>query len=171
MRDRTGRRIAIIGMPASGKTTVGRRLAKRMGLRFVDLDDAIEAEAGRSCSAIFADEGEPAFRLRESRALRSMAEGGPVVMATGGGCVLSEENRRTLRDGFTVVWLVASPETAAGRSSGGSRPLLAGADPLTRMRELHAARRDLYAAIADLSFQTDAAGIEELAEAIRDSIA
>lgn len=169
-RTETGLRIAIIGMPASGKTSVGRRLARKLGLRFVDLDDVIEAEAGRSCAAIFAEEGEPSFRARESRALRAMAGGGALVLATGGGCVLAPENREALKAGFTVVWLVATPETAAGRSGGGARPLLAGADPLERMRELHAARSALYASCADLSFSADSAEIDEIVEAICDAI-
>jgi shikimate kinase len=165
------RRIALVGMPASGKSTVGRHLARRMGVPFVDLDDIIEAEAGATCGEIFAGEGEPSFRTRESRALGQVAAGGSVVMATGGGCILAEANRKVLRDKFTVVWLVTEPETAARRSAGGSRPLLAGADPLTRMKQLHAARKDLYAECADISFPTDRVSIEQIVGAIVDALA
>lgn len=164
------RRIALVGMPASGKSTVGRNLAARIGLPFIDLDDIIEAEAGASCGEIFAREGEPSFRARESRALGQVASGGPVVMATGGGCILAEANRTVLRDNFTVVWLVTEPETAARRSAGGARPLLAGADPLTRMKELHAARRGHYSACADLSFITDNANVHQIVKAIVDAL-
>ena len=137
---------------------------------FVDLDDIIEAEAGATCGEIFAGEGEPSFRARESRALGQVAAGGPVVMATGGGCILAEANRGVLRDKFTVVWLVTEPETAARRSSGGARPLLAGADPLVRMKELHAARRDFYADCADVSFVTDRVSVNRIVEDIVDAI-
>jgi len=164
------RRIALVGMPASGKSTVGRHLARRIGLPFVDLDDIIEAEAGATCGEIFAGEGEPSFRARESRALGQVAAGGPVVMATGGGCILAEANRAVLRNKFTVVWLVTEPETAARRSAGGARPLLAGADPLTRMKQLHAARKDLYAECADISFATDRVSIDQIVGAIVDAI-
>ena len=165
-----GRRIALVGLPASGKTTVGKRLAQSMGLSFVDLDDVIEAEAGATCSAIFATEGEAAFRTRESQALGKVAAGGSVVLATGGGCVLSGANRALLRDGFTVVWLIAKPEVAALRSAGGSRPLLAGADPLERMKELHEARARLYETCADFSLVTDSMTIKDIVEAFHDSL-
>ncbi len=164
------RRIALTGMPASGKTSVGKLLARQIGLSFIDLDHVIEADAGATCAEIFSREGEPAFRIRESRALGQVAAGGSVVLATGGGCVLSGTNRALLRDGFTVVWLQASPETAARRSGGGNRPLLAGADPQVRMKELYEARKTFYAECADLPIDTDSRTITEIVEAILDAL-
>ncbi len=164
------RRIALIGMPASGKTSIGKQLARRIGLSFIDLDHVIEVEAGATCAEIFSCEGEPAFRVRESSALGQVATGGPVVLATGGGSVLSGANRALLRDGFTVVWLLAAPETAARRSGGGERPLLAGTDPELRMKELYEARKALYAECADLSIDTESKSIPEIVEAILDAL-
>jgi len=169
-QDSPVRRIAIIGLPASGKTTVGRRLAALSGLPFVDMDEAIEAEAGSSVSRIFEAEGEAGFRVREARALELFASGGAVVLATGGGVVLAGGNRALLRDRFTVVWLSIAPDVAARRSIGGARPLLVGADPFELIASLDVARRALYAECADMTICADETGVERLAEEIHDAI-
>ena len=162
--------IALIGLPASGKSTVARILAGRLGLSTRDLDEEIAAEAGRDIPAIFAAEGEEGFRDRESRALRFSAEGGPCVLATGGGVVVRPENREILRTRFRTVWLRVSPETAAGRSAGGSRPLLAGDDPEARIRDLDARRAPLYAECAAFSVDTEDRNPEAVAEDILEQI-
>jgi len=98
------RRIALIGMPASGKTSVGAVLAELEGLPFVDLDEAIAIDAGRSIPDIFADEGEAGFRVRERAALVRIAEGGPVVLATGGGCIELPEKGGSGNSGRAFGW-------------------------------------------------------------------
>ncbi len=163
------RRIALIGLPASGKTSVGALLAELEGLPFVDLDEAIAIEAGRSVSEIFADEGEPGFRVRERAALARVAGGGPVVLATGGGCVESPENRALLRERFKVVWLKADLEILAKRSVGGSRPLLVD-DAAGKIRILYERRRPWYKECAGLEMQTDGMRLGMLVKVIHDAL-
>ena len=162
--------IALIGLPASGKSTVARVLAGRLGLPFRDLDGEIAAEAGRDIPGIFEAEGEAGFRDREARALRRASEGSPCVLATGGGIVVRPENRDLLRTRFRTVWLRVSPETAAARSAGGSRPLLAGGDPEARIRDLYVLRAALYDECSILSVDTEGRGPAAVAEDILDQI-
>lgn len=162
--------VALIGLPASGKTSVGRRLAGLMGLPFVDLDEAVEAAAGMSVPEVFARLGEARFRELESAALAAASGGGTAVVATGGGCVLSAANRAALASGFRTVWLDLSPETAAARSAGGSRPLLDGRDALAAMRALSEARRGFYAECASLTVDAGSRSVDELAEVIHEQM-
>ncbi len=138
--------VYLVGMPGSGKTAVGRELARRTGLRFVDLDAAIEAASGMGVHEIFAAQGEPGFRELEREALRRVSGGEASVVACGGGIVLDRENRRLLRNTGTVVWLVAPPERLRGRIRPGTRPLLQEDDDLDR---LYAEREPLYRQVAD----------------------
>lgn len=142
------RNLVLTGFMASGKSAVGRRVAERLAWPFVDLDEAIEAEAGRSVPEIFAAEGEEGFRDRESRALEKALRGGPAVIATGGGVLLREENRRLLA-GHLLVNLRVTPEEAVARARKGGpvRPLLGGDDPTGRARAIFEARRALYDAV------------------------
>ena len=144
-------------------------LARLERLPFIDLDEVIAREAGRSIPDIFDDEGEPGFRARERSALERVAEGGPVVLATGGGCIELKENRVTLRERFRVVWLKADPATLARRSVGGSRPLLAG-DAEGRIRALYERRRPWYAECAGYVMQTEGMRVDKIAEAIHESL-
>lgn len=164
------RSLALIGLPASGKSTTARVLADRLGLPARDLDEEIAAEAGGDIPSIFASEGEAGFRDRESRALRRASEGNPCVLATGGGIVVRQENRELLRTRFRTVWLRVSPETAAARSAGGARPLLAGDDPEARIRELYERRAALYAECASLTVDTEGRSPEAVAEDILEQI-
>ncbi|QIA26276.1 3-dehydroquinate synthase [Thermaerobacter sp. PB12/4term] len=128
----TGRplRLVLVGMMGAGKTTVGRALAARLGWAFLDLDDLVEQAAGRTVGALFAQEGEAGFRRREEQALAWALALERVVIATGGGVVLSEANRAKLAAEPWVVWLEAPPEELARRLAGqeaAGRPLLAGA--------------------------------------------
>jgi shikimate kinase len=143
--------VALVGMMGSGKSSVGAALAARTGGVLVDLDEVVEHAAGRSIAELFADEGEPGFRVRELDALVSVLRTGQAtIVATGGGVVTSPEARAVLADGATVVWLDAPVEVLAERVAGGEgRPLLAG-DPLARLRALDAERRPLYSALADV---------------------
>ena len=141
-------RIILIGMPASGKTTVGRAVAQALSLPFHDCDREVERLTGRTIPEIFAAEGEEAFRAVESRALAALftAEA-PCVIATGGGAVLSAENRRLLRRSGTVFWLDRDLKNIMSTDCGG-RPLLSGG--AEALRTLYKNRRGLYAACAHL---------------------
>lgn len=141
-------RIILIGMPASGKTTVGRAVAQALSLPFHDCDREVERLTGRTIPEIFAAEGEAAFRAVESRALAALCTAeAPCVIATGGGAVLSAENRRLLRRSGTVFWLDRDLENIMSTDCGG-RPLLSGG--AEALRTLYENRRDLYAACAHL---------------------
>jgi 3-dehydroquinate synthetase/shikimate kinase len=145
--------VVLVGLPGSGKTAVGRRLAARHKAPFVDLDDAIERDAGRRIPEIFADEGETGFRARERAAIAALGDGDPGasvtrVVATGGGAVVDPRNRWTLYRRGVVVWLDGRPEVLAQRlrASPHVRPLVQGRDPIRTIRELGAARARFYAA-------------------------
>ncbi len=134
--------IVLVGFMGSGKTTVGRRLAQRLNLPFVDLDDRIEAAEGRAISDIFAHDGEPAFRDLEHREL-GLALAGEGVLALGGGAYVQPRNRDLLRGQAKVIWLDVPFERALRRVSGaGHRPLAK--DPV-KFAELFEARRAAYA--------------------------
>lgn len=148
MADRS--HLVLVGMMGSGKTTVGRRVAARLGRRLRDSDAEVEARTGRTVREIFETDGEPAFRAEEARALaEALDDPEPAVVAAAGGVVLDPANRDRLRAGGTVVWLEASPEDLARRvGSRNHRPLL-GDDPLAALRRLDGERRALYEEVAD----------------------
>jgi shikimate kinase/3-dehydroquinate synthase len=144
--------LVLVGLPGTGKTAVGRRLARRHGAAFVDLDARIESVAGRPIPAIFADEGEAGFRARERDAVAGLGAPDPArsltrVIATGGGTPLDPRNRWRLYRGRLVVWLDGPPEMLAARlrRSPVSRPLLAGRDPESAVAALADARERFYA--------------------------
>jgi 3-dehydroquinate synthase len=149
--------IFLVGFMATGKTTVGRILAERLGWAMLDLDDLIVAEAGMPVAGIFAAEGEAGFRARESRALAAAAARHRAVIATGGGAACSEENLQTMLGAGRVVALGATAEESVRRAGAGSgRPLLDGkADPVAAAAALLAARRPYY---ARASLQIDTVG-------------
>ncbi len=138
--------IALIGMMGAGKSTVGRRLAKRLGLPFVDADEEIEAAAGLSITEIFERYGEAHFRDGERRVLARLVDGPPRVIATGGGAFMDPETRALMHARCTAVWLDVEVEILAERvGRRDQRPLLKGQDPLTRLRDLAAVRNPVYA--------------------------
>jgi shikimate kinase len=139
--------IFLVGFMATGKTTVGRILAARLGWKLVDLDEVIVREAGQSVPRIFETEGEPGFRAREARALASVAAERQLVVATGGGAACREDNLRLMLGAGRVVALAITAEEAVRRArDGAGRPLLAGqSDPVAKARELLAARAPFYA--------------------------
>jgi shikimate kinase/3-dehydroquinate synthase len=142
-----GRHLALAGFMGSGKTTVGRSVAERLGRRFVDLDEAIEASAGAAIADLFASRGEAAFRDLEETVASDVLRGGePVVVALGGGAVISERTRRDLTARTFTVLLDVDPETAWGRVAGGDRPL---ARDERAFHALHRDRQPLYEAVAD----------------------
>lgn len=163
--------IVLIGLMGAGKSAVGRVLAERLGGGFVDTDDQLVRESGRSVSELFAEEGEAAFRQRELQALSSVLGREEVaVVATGGGVVTTEEGRALLSSVEPVVFLDVSVEAALARvGDARSRPLLAG-DPEGRLRALAAERRPSYLAVADVSVDVSgrslAAVVDDILEAL-----
>lgn len=159
--------IVLVGPMGAGKSVVGALLARRLDLPFVDLDALLEADAGARIADLFRDEGEVAFRARESALLaRRLAADGQVV-ATGGGAVLAADNRRTLRERGLVAWLQADPGTQLRRLEGcRDRPLLEGADRQARLVALAAERDPLYGEVADLAIDTRGVGAPAVAEAL-----
>lgn len=164
----SARRLFLVGMMGAGKTTVGRLVAERLGWRYVDSDEEVEAATGHTVAELFATVGEAGFRAAETAALvDALAGRGPVVVAVAGGAVLDPANRDLLRRSGTVVWLRARPETLACRvGAGGHRPLLAGSPAETVLR-LDASRRPLYQEVADLVVDVD----ELAAPAVADRVA
>lgn len=173
MRSRIERSIALVGIMGAGKSTVGRLLALGLGVAFVDLDAAIEAVAGRSVAELFAREGEPAFRRRESRALAAALGREASVVACGGGVVLDPAHRRLLRERCHCVWLEVSAAVAwrrlAREASG--RPLLAMEDGERRLGELIDERSALYREVAETRIATDGRTPEEVARALLEALA
>ncbi len=145
--------LVLVGLPGSGKSAVGRRLAARHDARFIDLDETIETAAGERVAAIFAAEGEVGFRARERAAVAALGPPSPGsevrrVIATGGGAIVDPRNRWLLYRGRIVIWLDGAPEALAQRlrHSPNPRPLLSGPDPIGTIRGLAAARERFYAA-------------------------
>jgi shikimate kinase len=166
-----GGSIFLVGMMGAGKTTVGRLLARRLKLRFVDSDREIESRCGVKIPVIFEIEGETGFRARESAAIEALAALPGIVLATGGGVVLVERNRRCLAEHGTVVYLRAKPEDLYERvRHDRNRPLLAGGDPLAKLRELHEQRDPLYRSIADVVLETGTQSVQALARQLLDRL-
>ncbi|GAA4329199.1 shikimate kinase [Variovorax defluvii] len=137
--------VALVGLPGAGKSAVGKRLAQRLQLPFIDSDDLIERRIGCSIRDYFEREGEQSFRDLEQEVIADLAAAPRGIVSTGGGSVLREANRRQLREHFHVIYLRSSPEDLFRRLRHDvKRPLLQVADPLGRLHELYAARDPLY---------------------------
>jgi shikimate kinase len=163
--------LVLIGPMGAGKTSIGRRLAARLGLRFVDADRELEAATGATVPVIFECEGEAGFRQRESQLLAALCAGSGQLIATGGGAVLAEANRRALRERGFVVWLQVGVDQQLRRlERDTSRPLLAGPDRRAKLEALAAQRDPLYRELADFAFDSDGlavgAATEQLAAAL-----
>lgn len=160
------RTIALVGLMGVGKSTVGRRLAHRVDLPFVDGDDAIEAAARMTVSDIFAQLGEDEFRAGEARVMRRLLEGPPIVLATGGGAVLNPETRALMKAQATSVWLRADLSVVAARvQRRDTRPLLRGKDPLVALTAMAEVRYPLYAT-ADVTVDVGAGAHGQAVDAI-----
>ncbi|MBW8303393.1 MAG: shikimate kinase [Brevundimonas sp.] len=153
-----------------GKSTVGRRLARRLGLPFADGDIEIEAAAAMTVSDIFAERGESEFRAGEARVMKRLLEGPRMVLATGGGAILNPETRDLLKERAVTVWMRADLETVAQRvQRRDTRPLLRGRDPLTALKAMAEVRYPVYAA-ADLTVDVAGGAQEQAVEAIVEAL-
>lgn len=156
--------IFLVGLMGAGKTTVGRRLAKRLGKSFYDCDEEIERTTGVKIPVIFDIEGEAGFRAREARMLAELVVRSDIVLATGGGAVLSADNRKLLAENGLVVYLRALASDLWARTRHDrNRPLLKTDQPLARLEELYAERDPLYRSIADLIVDTGSQSLGSLA--------
>ena len=158
--------VALVGPRCSGKTSVGRELARRLRWPFVDLDDEL---AGRPAGELLAEIGESTFRDLEEKALRTVLErGGPMVLACGGGVVERDRSRELLARRTTCVWLRASPAELARRMRGDPtrRPSLTGANPVDEIEAILARREPLYAEVASIAIDGRGLGIDEIAKEV-----
>ena len=163
------RPIFLVGMMGVGKTTIGRQLAAALGREFIDLDQAIEARCGVRIATIFDIEGEAGFRRRETAALDEYTRRPGLVLATGGGAVLSEANRRMLSERGCVVYLRAGVDELYRRvARDRGRPMLRAEDPRQRIVDLLALREPLYESVADVTLDT---GDQPISQVLRNLLA
>ena len=143
-----GRSVVLVGMMGAGKSSIGRRLATRLGIPFVDADTEIESAAGMTIADIFAKHGEPYFRAGEARVIARLLDQGPQVLATGGGAVIDAQTRALIRDKSLSIWLKADLDVLLKRTRRrGERPLV------DRIKDLLPQREPLYAQ-ADMTVQS-----------------
>ena len=148
--------LVLVGPMGAGKSSIGKRIAGRLGLAFVDADREIETRTGASVTTIFECEGEAGFRAREAATLADLLDGADQVIATGGGAVLDADNRRRMRErGFVVHLHVSLARQLERLARDRTRPLLAGDDREAVLRRLSELRAPLYAEVADLRFDTN----------------
>lgn len=160
--------VALIGFMGTGKTAVGRRLAEKLGRRFIELDSAIERKARKSIPEIFVEDGEIAFRELEIEATRELARTKHAVIACGGGIILNRINIDRLKERAVIIHLTAPPGVILKRVLGeaGKRPLLDVENPLATIRELLKFRKPLYERAADITVNTAGLDINGVVEQI-----
>lgn len=161
--------VVLIGLMGSGKSTVGRILAERLGRPFLDTDKLIAEAAGMEIPAIFAAEGEAGFRAREREVVAQVASRRNQILATGGGAPVDPGNRLRLRQTGLVIWLQAPVEELLARASAeglASRPLLAGEDPLAKLRDLADRRAPAYADAAHRIIDTAGLNADQVADQV-----
>jgi shikimate kinase len=168
---KTAKTVVLVGMMGSGKTTVGRIVAERLGVEFVDSDEEIVASSGMTVAEIFASHGEAEFRRREKEMLKRLVPAPQSrVVAVGGGAILDDDNRAVMSDCSTVVWLRTEVETLSDRvGSDGSRPLLIGG-ATENLRRIADVRAHLYETTADVIVDTDGLSPESVAQAVDEAI-
>jgi len=155
--------IFLVGPMGAGKSTVGRQLARTLGRDFYDSDKEIEKRTGVAISWIFEMEGEEGFRAREQKVIEELSDLKNIVLATGGGAVLAEENRRVLRSRGHVIYLSASVEQLMRRTAKDkSRPLLQTENPKQQIADLLALREPLYLDVADIELRTGEQSIQHV---------
>ena len=159
--------LVLVGLPGSGKTTVGRQLARRLAIPFVDSDHAIENRLGCSVREYFEREGEARFRDIESEVLSDLSQNYTGVLSTGGGSVLRPENRQCLRERGHVFYLRSTPEEVFRRLRyDQNRPLLQVSDPMARLRDLFEARDPIYKEAAHDVIETNRPSVSTLVNMI-----
>lgn len=157
------RLIALVGLPGSGKSSVGRQLARRLGVPMTDSDAVIEQRIGESIRSFFEREGEERFRDIEEEVIGALCSSAEGVLATGGGAVLRRSNRKALHERSTVIYLRSSPEELQRRLRHDThRPLLQVADPRAKLRELYAQRDPLYRETAHFIIETGRPSLQTL---------
>ncbi|HSS27564.1 MAG TPA: shikimate kinase [Usitatibacter sp.] len=164
--------IFLVGMMGAGKTTIGKALARHLGREFVDCDRVLAERTGVPVATIFEIEGEEGFRRREAAVIAELAEGADRVVATGGGSILAEENRRAMRESGTVVYLRARLESLWERTRHDtSRPLLATPDPRAKLQSLLAEREPLYREMAHVTVDTGSPSTQTVVKRILAALA
>ena len=164
-------KIFLVGPPGAGKSTIGRQLSRLFDVPFYDVDEVVEARAGADIPWIFDVEGEQGFRDRESAVIAELAGLSEGVIATGGGVILREGNRRQLSGAGAVVYLEASIKTLVNRTSrNNKRPLLAGPDPKAKLVELMSVREPLYQEVATLTIKSGGTSAKHLAGLIHEQL-
>jgi len=159
--------VFLVGLMGAGKTTIGRILARKLGLKFIDSDHEIETRTGASIPWIFEIEGEQSFRRREADMIRELTGQDGIVLATGGGAILNEQNRQFLQERGTVIYLRASINSILARTAHDkNRPLLQTADPRRKLEELLQVRDPLYLQIADLVIDTGRPNVQSMVSTI-----
>lgn len=159
--------VALIGLPGVGKTSVGKAVARQLGMPFFDCDHAIEQRAGRTVASLFASGGEAGFRDLEAEVLASLVRAGSSVIATGGGAVLRAANRELLRTRTRCLYLRASTELLWKRlRRDRRRPLLQVAEPEKRLREMSAEREPLYEETASIVVDVDGLSLGRLVDQV-----
>ncbi len=163
--------IYLVGPMGSGKTTLGRRIASRLGLDFMDCDHEIERLTGVSVNLIFDIEGESGFRERETEVLRALSQRRGMLVATGGGAVIRKENRELMQKSGLVVWLRTSVTHQINRlGRDRTRPLLQTPDREQRLQQLAVERNPLYEEIADLVFESSHKNVKYVADRLQSEI-
>lgn len=165
------RNIFLIGPMGAGKSTIGRQLAQMLGMNFIDSDAEIETRAGADIDWIFDIEGEAGFRKREEKMINELTQEQGIVLSTGGGSVISKENRNMLSARGIVIYLETTVEKQFERTQRDTkRPLLQNDDPRKTLEELAKVRNPLYEEIADITLQTDEQSAKLMASQIIDLI-
>jgi shikimate kinase len=163
--------IFLVGMMGAGKTTVGKLLAQQLGKTFMDSDEEIQQRTGVTIAHIFDVEGEAGFRQREACVIQDLVRRDNLVLATGGGAVLSEQTRDALRGNGLVVYLKSTVSDLWQRTRHDrSRPLLQTADPRARLKELYELRDPLYTQVADLTMPTGKQSVHSLMQQLQQEL-
>ena len=170
-REHIAGNVFLVGMMGAGKTSMGKVLARRLNKTFLDCDHEIERLTGVKVAVIFEIEGETGFRQRETKTLAELVLHKDIVLATGGGAVLSPENRRLLAENGVVVYLRATVVDLWNRTRHDkNRPLLRTADPRARLEQLHAERDPLYREVADIVVDTGSQSLANLAQRLEQQL-
>ncbi len=164
------RPLVLVGLMGAGKTRVGKRLSERLGLPFIDTDQEIEKDHGKTIAELFAVMGEPAFREGERRFISRILQGDIAIVAAGGGAFMDARTRAKIRECATALWLRADLDTLVSRTARSKkRPLLNGVDPAAKLAELMTIRHPVYEE-ADIVVESLPGPVEQTVEAVLDAL-